>query len=110
MTGRGRRPRRWRWLVGTSTCWPWLASACGGSSGGGGTTVTYVAVAGGTISFGMTESPTGCNPNTPTGDTPGTQTVLARRAAQPLRADVVNSPGTPTANSAADRVRRAGQH
>ncbi len=43
-----------------------LATACGGN-GGGGTTVTYVGVAGGAISFGMTESPTGCNPNTPAG-------------------------------------------
>ena len=57
----------------------------------------------------MTQSPTGCNPNTPTGDTPGTQTVLGARAAQPVR-DVVNAAGTPTSNSDADRVRRAGQH
>ena len=55
MTGRGRRPRRWRWLVGSSTVLlALLASACGSSAGGGGTTITYVAVASGTISFGTT--------------------------------------------------------
>jgi peptide/nickel transport system substrate-binding protein len=53
-----------------------MASACG-SPGGGSTTVTYVGVTGGSISFGMTGSPTGCNPNTPSGDTAATQTVLA---------------------------------
>ncbi len=96
MTGRGRRPRRWRWLVGTSTLLALLASACGNGGGGGGTTVTYVGVAGGTISYGMTQSPTGCNPNTPVGDTPGTQTVLAAVLPSPF---VVNSAGTTTANA-----------
>jgi hypothetical protein len=38
--------------------------------------VTYVGVAGGSISFGMTQSPTGCNPHTTAGDTPATQLVL----------------------------------
>ena len=75
-----------------------FASACGGG-GGGGTTVTYVGVAGGAISFGMTESPTGCNPNTPAGDTPGTQTVLAAVLPSPFVPDVVNSAGQPTSNS-----------
>ena len=97
MTGRGRRPRRWRWLVGSCTLLALLASACGGgSSGGSGTTVTYVGVAGGAISFGMTQSPTGCNPNTPGGDTPGTQTVLAGVLPSPF---VVDSAGSPTANA-----------
>ncbi len=72
-----------------------LASACGGSSGGG-TTVTYVGVAGGAISFGMTESPEGCNPNTPAGDNPGTQTVLAGVLPSPY---VVGADGTPKPNS-----------
>ena len=97
MTGRRRRPRRWRWLVGSSTLLALVASACGGgSSGGSGTTVTYVGVAGGAISFGMTQSPTGCNPNTPDGDTPGTQTVLAGVLPSPF---VVNAAGSPTANA-----------
>jgi peptide/nickel transport system substrate-binding protein len=74
-----------------------LASACGGSSGsGGGTTVTYVGVAGGAISLGMTESPTGCNPNTPSGDTPGTLTVLSGVLPSPF---FVNNLGVPTANA-----------
>jgi len=72
-----------------------LAAACG-SSGGGGTAVTYVGVAGGSISFGMTESPTGCNPNTPSGDSPGTRTVLAAVLPSPF---VVDDVGAPTANS-----------
>jgi peptide/nickel transport system substrate-binding protein len=77
-----------------------VASACGsGSSGGSGTTVTYVGVAGGAISFGMTQSPTGCNPNTPDGDTPGTQTVLAGVLPSPFIPNVVDSAGTPTSNS-----------
>ncbi len=75
-----------------------LASACG-SSGGGGTTVTYVGVAGGAISFGMTESPTGCNPNTPSGATPGTQTVLAAVLPSPYVPNVVNGAGQAAANS-----------
>ena len=98
MTGRGRRPR-WRGLIGGLGALALSAAACGGGSGGGGTTVTYVGVAGGSISFGMTESPTGCNPNTPAGDTPGTQTVLGAVLPSPFIPDVVDSAGTPTSNS-----------
>ncbi len=39
-------------------------------------TVTYVGVAGGSISFGITQSPTGCNDHTPTGDSPATTMLL----------------------------------
>jgi peptide/nickel transport system substrate-binding protein len=99
VTGRGRRPRRWRWLVGTGTLLAFLASACGNSGGGGGTTVTDVGVAGGTVSFGMTEAPTGCNPNTSAGNTPGTQTVLAGVLPSPFVPDVVNSASEPVSNS-----------
>ncbi|HEY6473296.1 MAG TPA: ABC transporter substrate-binding protein [Acidimicrobiales bacterium] len=98
MTGRGRRPRRWRTLVGLVSALgavAGLAAACGGPSGGS-TTVTYVGVSGGAISFGMTSGPTGCNPNTPTGDTPGTLTVLGGVLPSPY---VVQANGTPTANS-----------
>jgi peptide/nickel transport system substrate-binding protein len=98
VTGRGRRPRRWLGLVGTVGALALLASACGGG-GKGGTTVTYIGVAGGSISFGTTESPTGCNPNTPAGDTPGTQTVLAAVLPSPFIPNVVSSTGTPTPNS-----------
>jgi hypothetical protein len=38
--------------------------------------VTYVGVAGRSISLGMTQSPSGCNPHTTAGDTPATQLVL----------------------------------
>jgi len=95
VTGRGPRPWRWRWLVGTSALLALLAAACTNNGAGGGTTVTYVGVAGGTISFGTTLSPTGCNPNTPGGDTPGTQTVLAGVLPSPF---VVNASGASTAN------------
>ncbi len=98
MTGRGRRPRPSRWLVATVGACALLAAACGGG-GGGKTTVTYVGVAGGRISFGMTEAVTGCNPNTPAGDTPGTQTVLAAVLPSPFLPDVVNADGLPTSNS-----------
>ena len=100
MTGRGRRPRRerGRWLVGTITLLALLASACGGANGNrdAGTTVTYVGVAGGTISYGTTEGPTGCNPNTPTGNTAGTQAVLAAVLPSPFVPNVMNADGTPT--------------
>lgn len=100
MTGRGRRPRHRLWLVGSSTLLlALLASACGSSGGGGGTTVTYVGVAGRAISFGTTESPTGCNPNTVGGDTPGTQTVLAGVLPSPFVPDVVNSASEPMPNA-----------
>ena len=100
MTGRGRRPRHRLWLVGSSTLLlALLASACGSSGGGGGTTVTYVGVAGRAISFGTTESPTGCNPNTVAGDTPGTQTVLAGVLPSPFVPDVVNSASEPMPNA-----------
>jgi peptide/nickel transport system substrate-binding protein len=72
-----------------------VASACGGPSGGS-TTVTYVSVANGAISFGMTGSPTGCNPNTPTGDTPSTLTLLGGVLPSPY---VVNNLGNPVPNS-----------
>jgi glutathione transport system substrate-binding protein len=95
VSGRGRSPRRWRWLVGALGPLALVASACG-SSGGGGTTVTYVAVAGGDISFGTTASPTGCNPNTPNGDTAGTRTVLGAVLPSPF---VVGANGTPQQNA-----------
>jgi peptide/nickel transport system substrate-binding protein len=99
VTGRGQRPRRSRWLLGTLAVVAVLASACGSGGGGGGTTVTYVGVAGGAISFGTTEVPTGCNPNTPSGDTAGTQAVLAGVLPSPFVPGVVNSAGEGTSSS-----------
>ncbi len=98
MRRRGRRPRRWRALAGLIAALGLVASACGSSSGGS-TTVTYVGVSGGAISFGMTESPTGCNPNTPSGDTPGTQTILDAVLPSPFVVNQVGNDGTPQFNS-----------
>ena len=58
--------------------------------------MTYVGVAGGSISFGMTGSPTGCNPNTPSGDTPATLTLLGGVLPSPY---VVNNLGELAPNS-----------
>jgi peptide/nickel transport system substrate-binding protein len=71
------------------------AAACE-SSGAGTTDVTYVAIASGKIAFGTTEGPTGCNPNTPAGNTPGTLTVLGAVLPSPF---VTSGAGTPTANN-----------
>jgi peptide/nickel transport system substrate-binding protein len=99
VTRRGRRPgRRWRGIISTTAVLALvstIAAACG-SSGTGTTDVTYVSVAGGKISFGTTEAPTGCNPNTPAGDTPGTQNLLAAVLPSPY---VVSGTGAPTANN-----------
>jgi peptide/nickel transport system substrate-binding protein len=51
------------------------------------TTVTYVAVTGGSISFGTTQGPTGCNPHTPTGDSAATQMILAAVLPSPYLVD-----------------------
>ena len=97
MTGRGHRPRHLRWLVGTLGALGLLVSACGGSAGGSGTTaVTYVGVAGGAISFGMTQTVSGCNPNTIEGDNPGTLTVLGAVLPSPF---VIDGNGIPQPNS-----------
>jgi peptide/nickel transport system substrate-binding protein len=75
VTRRGRRPGWWRKVVASSVALAFLAAGCG-TSGTTSTTVTYVAVTGGTISFGMTQSPTGCNPHTPIGNSPATRLIL----------------------------------
>ncbi len=96
MTGRGRRPRHWRGLVGALLGVAVVAAGCSGTSGGSTTSVTYVAVAGGSIAFGTTAAPTGCNPNTTEGNSVGTQTVLG--AVLPSTFFVTNQ-GTPMPNS-----------
>lgn len=60
------------------------------------TTVTYVSVAGGSLSFGVMQSPTGCNAHTPTGDSPATLMVLGAVLPSPF---VVSPEGSPTSNS-----------
>jgi peptide/nickel transport system substrate-binding protein len=96
---RGGRPgRRWRGIVSTTAVLALVSTtvaACG-TSGAGTTNVTYVAVPDRNISFGTTEAPSGCNPNTPGGDTPGTLTVLGAVLPSPY---VVNEAGSPTANN-----------
>ena len=58
--------------------------------------VTYVAVSGGTISFGMSQGPTGCNPHTPTGSSSATRVLLGAVLPSPF---VVDGTGTVTPNS-----------
>jgi peptide/nickel transport system substrate-binding protein len=53
-----------------------LAAGCA-TPGTTTTAVTYVAVRGGSITLGIAQSPTGCNPNTPLGDTPATNLILS---------------------------------
>jgi peptide/nickel transport system substrate-binding protein len=71
-----------------------LAAGCG-DTGTSNATLTYVAVKGGTISFGMTQSPTGCNPHTPAGDTAATRMLLGAVLPSPF---FVSAAGTPTPN------------
>jgi peptide/nickel transport system substrate-binding protein len=71
-----------------------LAAACG-ASGPSVTPVTYVGVLGGTISVGVSQAPTGCNPHTVQGDTPGTRLILGAVLPSPF---TVNSSGTTSPN------------
>jgi peptide/nickel transport system substrate-binding protein len=56
---------------------------------------TYVGVAGGAISLGINQSPTGCNPHTVAGDTPATRLLLSGVLPSPF---TVNSAGVVTPN------------
>jgi peptide/nickel transport system substrate-binding protein len=71
-----------------------VAAGCG-NSGSSGTSQIYVAVTGGSISFGTNQSPTGCNPHTPDGNTPGTRLVLGAVLPSPF---FVGAAGTPMPN------------
>ncbi len=71
---RARRPAWRRQVLGCAVL-ALLVASCS-SPGTSVTTVTYVGVAGGTITLGMTQTPTGCNPNTVTGATSATRLVL----------------------------------
>src|SRR6185312_137696 len=94
VTHPGHRPG-WRRILTACGAALTVLTAAGGTAGAASTktTVTYVAVAGGSISFGMTAGPTGCNANTPTGDTPGTQMVLGAVLPSPY---VVSQAGAQT--------------
>ena len=81
MTHRGRRPGWWRSAIVCSVALGGLVAdyAAAGATTTTTTTapdVTYVGVGGRAISFGMSQSPSGCNPHTTAGDTPATQLVL----------------------------------
>jgi peptide/nickel transport system substrate-binding protein len=91
---RGQRPRHWRGLVAALLGLAVVAAGCSSASGGT-TTVTYVGVAGGHISFGMTDAPTGCNPNTVSGNSVGTQTILQSVLPSTY---IVNTSGAPEPN------------
>ena len=98
MTIPGHRPG---WRRSLTLCSAVLALLVVGSGTAGAsaakdkTTVTYVGVAGGSVSFGTTQSPTGCNANTPAGDTPGTRMILGAVLPSPY---VVSDNGVATPN------------
>jgi len=81
VTHRGRRPGWWRSAFLCSVALGALVADCAVAGASTTTTttapaLTYVGVAGRSISFGMTQSPSGCNPHTVAGNTPATQLVL----------------------------------
>jgi peptide/nickel transport system substrate-binding protein len=75
-----------------------LAASCGGASPSASSTpaVTWVAAQGGTITVGIDQAPTGCNPNTAAGDTDADQLALAPVLPS---AFTVNSTGMSTLNT-----------
>jgi peptide/nickel transport system substrate-binding protein len=101
VTHRGRRPGWWRSAILCSVALGALV-ADGAAAGATTTTtttappVTYVGVAGRSLSFGMTQSPSGCNPHTTAGDTPATQLVLNAVLPSPF---FVNASGVVTPNA-----------
>jgi len=80
VTHRGRRPGWWRSAFLGSVALGALVADCAVAGASTTTTtapaITYVGVAGRSVSFGMTQSPSGCNPHTTAGNTPATQLVL----------------------------------
>jgi peptide/nickel transport system substrate-binding protein len=76
VTHRGRRPGWRRKFILGGVALAFVATGCQAAATSTTTSVTYVAVRGGSISVGISQSPTGCNPNTPQGDSPATQLVL----------------------------------
>lgn len=95
MTHRGQRPG-WRGLVLCSLPLTVVLAGCA-NSGTATTTVTYVAISGGTISFGTNQGPTGCNPHTLTGDSAATRLLLGAVLPSPFIVDP-NGNVTPNPN------------
>jgi peptide/nickel transport system substrate-binding protein len=95
VTHRGLRPRWGRRLLLSSVALGILAAGCS-AAGTSTTPVTYVAVRGGAISFGVTQSPTGCNPHTQAGDTSASRLVLGAVLPSPF---IIGPGGTPTPNT-----------
>lgn len=93
MTHRGHGPGWRRRLILPCLALGLLAAGCG--TPGTTTTVTYVGVRGGTISFGMAQNPTGCNPHTPGGNSPATRLLLGAVLPSPF---TISPNGTPTPN------------
>ncbi len=73
MRSRGAQPRLAAPLFAVA-CLALLAAGCGGTSAA--TTVTLVPVNGGSITVGIDQAPTGCNPNTVAGATWANQLIL----------------------------------
>jgi peptide/nickel transport system substrate-binding protein len=71
-----------------------LAAGCS-SPGATTTSVTYIGVRGGTISLGIEQSPTGCNPHTVLGNTPATRMILGAVLPSPF---TISPNGSPTPN------------
>jgi peptide/nickel transport system substrate-binding protein len=95
VTPQGRRPRWQRLLLLPGLVLGVVAAGCGSSPGTTKTTVTYVGVSGGTISLGISQSPTGCNPHTILGDTPATRLLLGAVLPSPF---TISPGGSPTPN------------
>ena len=89
--------RRWRATALALAVVALSSNACSVASGSSPPAVSYVTVPDGTIAVGMAESPTGCNPHTLSGDSPGTQTVLDAVLPSPF---VAGPDGSPVPNSA----------
>ncbi|HVA08886.1 MAG TPA: ABC transporter substrate-binding protein [Acidimicrobiales bacterium] len=94
MTHRGSRPGWNRRPLFACLILAGLAAGCGA---GGSTTTseTLVAVRGGSIALGVAAAPTGCNPHTPTGDSPATRLVLGAVLPSPF---VIGPSGAPAPN------------
>jgi peptide/nickel transport system substrate-binding protein len=94
VTHRGQRPGWRRRLLLSGLALAFLAAGCG-AAGKTTTSVTYVAVRGGSIALGISQSPTGCNPHTPVGDSPATRLLLGAVLPSPF---TISPNGSPTPN------------